>query len=353
MSTRTDTGNHPVDPVPPPPGEDARPDGPRAPAPPQALSPSRAADFMTCPLMYRYRVIDRLPEKPRASAARGTLVHAVLERLFDAPAAERTPPRARALVAPAWERMLADRPELAELFTDGGDEADGAGAAAPDGGEGTGGDGGGGDGPDGAAARLAEWLAGAEQLVERWFTLEDPVRLEPAERELFVETVLASGLKLRGVIDRVDVAPTGEVRVVDYKTGKAPPPEYAADALFQIKFYALVLWRLRGSVPRRLQLVYLGSGDVLTYDPDAADLRGVERKVHALWQAIQRATESGDWRPRPGRLCGWCDFKAACPSFGGTPPPYPLPVPDPAAPGMPQPRPAGDGDAGQGRMDTA
>ena len=60
--------------------------------------------------------------------------------------------------------------------------------------------------------------------MERWFSLEDPTRLEPAERELFVETELESGLRLRGVIDRVDVAPTGEVRIVDYKTGKAPAP---------------------------------------------------------------------------------------------------------------------------------
>ena len=103
--------------------------------------------------------------------------------------------------------------------------------------------------------------------MERWFSLEDPTRLEPAERELFVETELDSGLRLRGVIDRVDVAPTGEVRIVDYKTGKAPRPEYAEGALFQMKFYALVIWRLKNVVPRRLQLVYLGSGDVLTYDP--------------------------------------------------------------------------------------
>ena len=38
---------------------------------------------MTCPLLYRFRVIDRLPEPPSPAAARGTLVHAVLERLFD------------------------------------------------------------------------------------------------------------------------------------------------------------------------------------------------------------------------------------------------------------------------------
>ncbi|MFB9389451.1 RecB family exonuclease [Streptomyces coeruleoprunus] len=255
---------------------------------------------MQCPLLYRFRVIDKLPEKPSAAATRGTLVHAVLERLFDDPAAERTAPRARAMVPGQWNRLLESRPELGVLFE--GDEGS----------------------TDGE--RLARWLEEAEELVERWFALEDPTRLEPAERELFVETELESGLRLRGVIDRVDVAPTGEVRIVDYKTGKAPKPEYSEGALFQMTFYALVVWRLKGVVPRRLQLVYLGSGDVLTYDPVEADLRRVERKLLALWDAIRKATETGDWRPRPTKLCGWCDHQAFCPEFGGTPPVYPLSV---------------------------
>ncbi|MGC9537960.1 RecB family exonuclease [Streptomyces sp. UG1] len=265
--------------------------------PPTSLSPSRAGDFMQCPLLYRFRVIDRLPEKPSAAATKGTLVHAVLERLFDAPAAERTAPRAKSLIPGQWDRLRESRPEVGELFAD-----------------------------DPEGERLAAWLSEAEQLVERWFGLEDPTRLEPAERELFVEAELDSGLRLRGIIDRVDVAPTGEVRIVDYKTGKAPRPEYAEGALFQMKFYALVVWRLKKVVPRRLQLVYLGSGDVLTYDPVLADLERVERKLLALWDAIRAATESGDWRPRPTKLCGWCDHQAHCPEFGGTPPPYPLPV---------------------------
>ncbi|WP_408055766.1 RecB family exonuclease [Streptomyces lycii] len=316
---------------------------------PSSLSPSRAADFMTCPLLYRFRVIDRLPEKPSEAAARGTLVHAVLERLFDSPAAERTAPRARSLVAGEWERLLAGRPELAGLFAsrDGSGGAPGAdGDGGTEGAGGTDGDGGGDGGGDGEGSggvdpeRLAGWLESAERLVERWFTLEDPSRLEPAERELFVEATLDSGLKLRGIIDRIDIAPGGEVRIVDYKTGKAPRPEFAEGALFQMKFYALVLWRLRGTVPRRLQLVYLGSGDVLTYDPVEADLRSVERKLLALWDAIRRATETGDWRARRNRLCDWCDHRAVCPEFGGTPPPYPLlpvvPAPSgPAAPGLP------------------
>jgi putative RecB family exonuclease len=261
------------------------------------LSPSRAADFMTCPLLYRFRTIDRLPEPPSPAATRGTIVHAVLERLFDLPPAERTVQSATALIAPAWEHLVEAEPDLAALFD---------------------------DDQDGSA--LAEWINGAEELVRCYFTLEDPPRLEPAERELYVETVLDSGLRLRGYVDRVDRASaTGDLRVVDYKTGKAPPVGFEQRAMFQMRFYALVLWRLYQRVPRLLQLVYLGSGEVLRYEPDEADLLATERKVDALWRAIERAARTGDWRPSPSRLCEWCAHQALCPSWGGTPPPLPEP----------------------------
>ncbi|MDQ6648677.1 MAG: PD-(D/E)XK nuclease family protein [Actinomycetota bacterium] len=263
-----------------------------------SLSPSRAGDFLTCPLLYRFRTIDRLPQRPSSAAARGTLVHAVLERLFDLPAAERTLAAARTFVGPEWERLLAAEPEVAELFGGPGD-----GAA-------TGSD-------------LVEWLGSARELLAGYFALEDPTRLEPAEREHYVETVLASGLRLRGYIDRLDRAPTGELRIVDYKTGRAPGETFEARALFQMKFYALVLWRTTGTVPRELRLLYLGDREMLRYAPDEAELRAFERKLGALWAAIERATETGDWRPRRSRLCDWCDHQALCPEFGGTPPPLP------------------------------
>jgi putative RecB family exonuclease len=259
---------------------------------PPALSPSRAADFMQCPLLYRFRVIDRLPEAPSQAAVRGTVVHAVLERLFDLPAAARTLAAADQLLTPEWERVRESEPELMDLFGD--------------------------DEP-----ALQEWLTSASALLARWFALEDPTRLEPAEREMYVETALDDGLVLRGYVDRLDVAPDGRVRVVDYKTGRAPAEAFEAKALFQMKFYALVLWRLRGRLPSVLQLVYLGSGEILRYSPDEADLLATERKLKALWQAISMAAETGDWRPSPSRLCDWCDHHVHCPAKGGTAPPVP------------------------------
>ncbi|MFD6262400.1 RecB family exonuclease [Micromonospora chalcea] len=266
-----------------------------------SLSPSRAADFKTCPLLYRFRSIDRLPERPTVEQARGTLVHAVLERLFDLPASARTPESAGELVAPQWDRLVTEEPELASLFAD-GDTA----------------------GPQ-------EFLRSATALLDGYFAVEDPRRLEPAEREALISAVVDDELLIRGYLDRLDVAPDGALRVVDYKTGGAPREAFEARALFQLKFYALVLWRTRGVVPRVLRLLYLKDAEVCDYAPDADELVRFERTVVALWRAIEQATARQDFRPRPSRLCDWCSHQALCPSYGGTPPPFPVAAaaPDP------------------------
>jgi putative RecB family exonuclease len=100
---------------------------------------------------------------------------------------------------------------------------------------------------------------------------------------------------------------------------------FEAKALFQMRFYALVIWRTRGVLPAMLQLIYLGNGEMLRYVPDERDLLATERKVEAIWRAIRQAEEAGDWRPSPGRLCDWCAHRAICPAWGGTPPPLPAP----------------------------
>jgi putative RecB family exonuclease len=262
------------------------------------LSPSRAADFKTCPLLYRFRSIDRLPERPTADQARGTLVHAVLEVLFDSPSGERTPQRAADLAAPQWDRLVEEEPELATIFA-------------------------------GSPLTADQFLEEARELLGGYFALEDPNRLEPADREAYVEAQVDGRLTIRGIIDRLDVSPAGDIRVVDYKTGGAPREAFEARAMFQLKFYALVLWRTRGVVPRVLRLMYLRDQEVCDFAPDADDLERFERTLLALWQAIETATATRDFRPKPSRLCGWCAHQALCPSYGGTPPDFPAAAPTP------------------------
>lgn len=253
-----------------------------------ALSPSRAKDFRQCPLMFRLRVVDHVPEPPSPAALRGTLVHAVLERLFDLEPQRRTPAEALRLLEEEWPALRGKRPEAAEMFAD--------------------------------EAELEAWLGAARELVERYFSMENPQRLDPAGREQFVETRLGSGLLVRGVVDRIDVAPGGAVRVVDYKTGRSPRPRYTEEALFQLRFYALVLQRLRGTLPTRLQILYLRDGRTLTHDPVQEEIDAVELEIDELWQQILAAARDVDFPPRTGPLCPWCNFHALCPAQGGVAP---------------------------------
>jgi putative RecB family exonuclease len=259
----------------------------------RSLSPSRAGDFQNCPLLYRFRTIDRLPEPADPIMVRGTLVHAVLEDLFGEAAPGRTLDRAVEILPGAWDKLRAEEPRLAELFS-----------------------------AEQAADETA-WLASSVDLLRTYFGMEDPRWLEPASREERVAYELESGVTFAGIVDRIDVAPDGRVRVVDYKTGRSPNPRFEDKAMFQMRFYALVIWRTRGVLPTLLQLMYLGDGSFLTYEPDEQELLATERKLVALWTAIERAIELRDFPPRKSGLCGWCAHKALCPEFGGTPPEMP------------------------------
>ncbi|WP_229745971.1 RecB family exonuclease [Rhodococcoides trifolii] len=255
-----------------------------------ALSPSRAGDFKQCPLLYRLRAVDRIDAPSTRAQLKGTLVHAALEALYSLPAPQRVSDRAVALIDEAWRTMLADNEFAAAVV------------------------------PESDAEKF---LGEARALVTGYYELEDPTRFEPESCEQHIETELDNGVVLRGFVDRIDVAPTGQLRVVDYKTGRAPREMSESKALFQMKFYALVLLRTRDVVPTQLRLLYLADGQILTYSPDRDELLRFERTLSAIWKAILEAGRTGDFRPKTSRLCSWCEHKNLCPEFGGTPPPYP------------------------------
>lgn len=255
-----------------------------------ALSVSRINDFKQCPLKFRYRVIDRIPEPPSSAATKGNLVHSVLEHLYDLPAAQRTPHIAANLLEPRWAAMVERDPAVQDLFVD---------------------------------ESFEDWLESARKLVHTYFRRENPAMLNPtrANRERMITVELDSGLRFRGVIDRIDIAPSGDIRVVDYKTGKMSNPNYQSDALFQVRAYGLLLSHADGKAPLQSQIIYLGSDSTLTYWSDAGDNSLVEEALTSVWSQILERLDSGVFEPRTSRLCDWCSFKSICPAFGGEEPP--------------------------------
>lgn len=255
-----------------------------------ALSPSRIGTFRNCPLQFRFQVIDKIPTKESQARQRGTLVHAALENLFDLPAQQRTFAAASRTMEEAWDKTLSEKPDLlAELF---GEDKSGE----------------------------NQFLETARQLLANYFQMENPDRLAPAHREKYLRVTDKNHLHLHGYIDRVDISPTGLVRIVDYKTGKAPAERYIGPYQFQIRFYALLWYLTQGQLPARLQLLFLKDRQVYTYTPTAADIDATTEEIFAVWEQILTQARSGYFPPRRSPLCNWCDYRAYCPLMEGIAP---------------------------------
>jgi putative RecB family exonuclease len=253
---------------------------------PTSLSPSKVSTFKDCALAFRFSAIDRLPEPPSAPAVKGTLVHRALELLFCAGPEARTVELAHECLAEA----VADLDRDEEFLGLGLDDA-----------------------------QRAEFVADAAVMVGRYFTLEDPRTITPIGIELRLE-VEVGDLRLRGIIDRLELDEHGGLVVTDYKTGKVPSEKQEGARLGGVHFYAFMCERLFGLRPSKIQLVYLGrQPQVIIATPTEQSISGLERKVKAIWSAVERACEHDDFRPKPSRLCDWCSFQAYCPSFGGNP----------------------------------
>lgn len=250
---------------------------------PETLSPSKVSSFSDCALAFRLSAIDKLPEPPSIAATRGTLVHLALQHLLDRPAEERD----RSTAELDLDRAIAEMSEDPELTGLGLDED-----------------------------ALAEFFAEARRLLDRYFEIEDPSRVEPIGLEVMLEAQV-DGLRLRGIIDRLELDEDGGLVVTDYKTGRSPRQAHTKGRLGGVTFYALLCHELFGRMPSRIRLMYLGDGVIITTEPTEQSIRGLRSRIGAMWQAISRACETGDFRPRPGPLCDWCAFQAYCPAMGG------------------------------------
>jgi len=249
----------------------------------ETLSPSRASDFKTCPQLFKFRAIDKLPEPATVYQARGTTAHLALQRLFDLPAAERTPDILFDLFREAWAEVRIE--EFDGLFESVEDER--------------------------------AWGIESLELLANYFSIEDPTAFDPLDRELDMLEDL-EGITIRGILDRMEETPDGRLVITDYKTGKAPPERYALPAFFALKIYALLIRRRTGRTPDEIQLIYLNGPTVYRISVNDAQLDAMDRQLRALWRAIDAAIDQERFPPRVSRLCDWCSFQSICPAWAGT-----------------------------------
>jgi putative RecB family exonuclease len=253
---------------------------------PTALSPSKVSSFKDCALAFRFSAIDRLPEPPSPWTVKGNLVHHALEQLFWlVPAGERTLEAGLEQLDRAWGSAR-EEPELTALEL--------------------------------TPTETDELRADTERLVRGYFELEDPDQVTAVGVELALEADLGD-LRLRGIIDRLDVDRDGRLVVTDYKTGRVPGQAQEQLRLAGVHFYAFLCEQVLGERPARVQLLYLREPLSISTVPSDQSMQGLRRRTSAIWSAIERACRLEDFRPKPSALCGYCNWQEYCPAFGGDP----------------------------------
>jgi putative RecB family exonuclease len=252
---------------------------------PMSLSPSRVEKFLSCPLAFRFAAIDKLPEAPSVHTTRGSLVHRALELAYAHPAPERTPDAFREALAVATLEYRA-LPDVVDLRL--------------------------------SSERLAVLEDECGALVERYLLMEDPTAVRAIGLELRLAAP-AGAIELRGVIDRLDLRDDGELVVVDYKTGRAPSTSWELRSLAGVQSYAFLCEHALGRRPAAVRLMYLSTGETIEARPSAQSTRFVTTRATAVWQAVEVAARTDDFRPRPSARCAGCSFQRWCPAFGGDP----------------------------------
>ena len=254
-----------------------------------SCTPTRLGTWLDCPRRYRMTYLDRpAPPKgpPWAHNSFGASVHNALAGWW------RLPPRQRTTAA-AGE--LLDRGWLGDGFAD--------------------------------DAQSAAYRHRARVMIEAYVS-----RLDPASEPLGVERTVATRtetIAFSGRIDRLDdrrdplrPGDSGELVVVDYKTGRHVLTADDARTSLPLALYALAAERVMRRPCRRVELHHLPTGRVLGWEHSAESLQRqlgrAEQIAAECAEADQRFRAGGttgqdSFAPRPGSWCGWCDYRGKCP----------------------------------------
>ena len=235
-------------------------------APPGSYSFSGLATHAVCPLRYRYKVIDRMPEPVvSASLVAGQLVHHVLRELYR-PGAAKPDEDAAAAVLQAAVRV---------------------------------------HGPPVDSERIER----AIRFHARTFVVND--RRETLDTELPVAVGLGDGVELTGVVDRLVRGPTGVLEVIEYKSGVGSSngaPWFPS--MLQVAGYgaAVMVEHDQGEVFVERHVVATGD-----QERRLLDLSAVATIRLALRRWIARVGADTTLSATPGRHCTQCPYAPVCP----------------------------------------
>lgn len=238
---------------------------------PRPLSHSSISMYQECPQKYKFKYVDKIPEKPRHYFSFGKSIHTALEFFYGV----------KALPAPTLEQVFAHYKDkwLSEGYKD--------------------------------QAHEAQLFEEGKTMIAGFYKKH----IEDYHIPFFVEygfNLAVEGVPVVGFIDRVDKRPDGKLVILDYKTGKKSEQSLnSAEA--QLTMYQMACEELLGAPVAETVYYHLPTLKEYRFERKGPD------RVEALRGRIVSTAEGitkGQFDPKPAeKVCFWCDFKPLCPIF--------------------------------------
>ena len=159
------------------------------------------------------------------------------------------------------------------------------------------------------------WLDNGPKMINFWTQFRQdsgfnmyqlPDGSEAIETELNQEV---GGVPLKAFLDRLMVAPTGELIVVDIKTSSREPA-----SLTQLGIYAILVEKTFGVRPSLGSYFMARTGELTA--PQSLD-RYTEARLGSWAKGFELAMDNKIFIPQVTSMCGTCSVNAACYAVGG------------------------------------
>jgi len=237
-----------------------------------ALSANAVESYSTCPLKFKLERDWKIPGGAAAAVQYGNAVHTVLKNYYDpSPGApEQGAEEVVAAFRKEFEKAVIEDPLQRELYQQQG------------------------------ARHLAELVRSRPR---------DSVNVVAAEASFQFRL---GTLKVIGRIDRIDRVgdwpESNAVKVIDYKTGAAKTQKFADESL-QLSIYAMGAAEM-GYVAQELVFLNVQGNQEVATVRTAAQLDKARQKIREAAEGIA----AGEFDPKPGLHCRWCDYERLCPA---------------------------------------
>ena len=142
----------------------------------------------------------------------------------------------------------------------------------------------------------ASFVREGESIAKNYFDMEDATSrtVIGIEQRLNVEI---DGVPLVGILDRLDREADNSLTIVDYKTGRAPNPNYLSSVFANTELYAAMCAEALHETPERIRLFYVGANEIVERTVTPVVVQG-RRRAGSRSTSTTRTGCSPQSRPR-------------------------------------------------------